>query len=407
MDVTEVEISDEFLERADAFLSAHAKPLPPPAVGWGEGSDAVVERDATEELEREHFERARAWRTTLYDGGFGWLTGPVELGGAGLTKAHQRAFDELAGAYDVPHHVCFVVGLDIVAPTILGFGTDEAKGRYLKGLHRGDVIGCQLFSEPDAGSDLAGVKSRAVRDGDGWRVTGQKVWTSGAHHADIGEMLVRTDPSKPKHRGLTMLTIDMHAPGVEVRPLRQITGSAEFNEVFLDDVFVPDADVLGAEGQGWVVANATLGGERESMGGRNEGDRDPVTRLIEAAQHFGVAGDPVVRQWLAELVTRREIISWSAERFMATPGAAGSLAALIKLMKTNAMWRMAEVAGSVLGPRFTADTGEWGTYAWATYQLSVPSHRIAGGTDEIMRNVIGERVLGLPREPRVDESARS
>jgi alkylation response protein AidB-like acyl-CoA dehydrogenase len=396
----ETAVDAQFAAAAAAFLKANADPVPPSATGWGAGPDAIVEREGSEEEENAQFERARSWRRRAYGGGFGWLTGPTEYGGAGLTAAHQAAFEDLAGAYQIPRHVCFIVGLEIVAPTILAFGTETAKRRYLTGLYNGDIIGCQLFSEPDAGSDLAGVKSRAVRDGDGWRVTGQKVWTSGAHHADVGEMLVRTDPSKPKHRGLTMMMIDMHAPGVLVRPLRQLTGGAEFNEVFLDDVFVADDDVLGDEGQGWVVANATLGGERQSMGTRDEGDRDPVSRLIEAARHFGDSNDPVIRQELAELVIRRDLIKHTAARFAADPNATGSETALVKLMTTNKLSRVAEVAGHILGPRITADDGEWGTYAWATFFMSVPSHRIAGGTDEIMRNVISERILGLPREPR-------
>lgn len=394
------EPDQSFIDAAAEFLAANAKPLPPKQSGWGVGSDAIVEREGSDEQEKAQFERARAWRRTMFDAGYGWLTGPKQFGGGELSKLYQKTFESLSGAYETPHHVCFIVGLEIVAPTISVFGTDDAKERYLPGLYSGEIIGCQLFSEPDAGSDLAGVKSRAIRDGDGWRVTGQKVWTSGAHHSDIGEMLVRTDPSKPKHRGLTMMMIDMHAPGVTVRPLRQLTGGAEFNEVFVDDVFVPDADVLGDEGQGWVVANATLGGERESMGTRDEGDRDPVTRLIETARHFGVSDDPNVRQLLADLVIRSQVIKHSARRFAADPKATGSETSLIKLMMTNKMSQTAEVAGQILGPRLVADDGEWGTYAWATFAMSVPSHRIAGGTDEIMKNVIGERILGLPREPR-------
>jgi alkylation response protein AidB-like acyl-CoA dehydrogenase len=388
----------EFVARVKAFLEANAAPLPPRETRWGVGDDAVVDQDESDEEEAAAFERARAWRRALTDAGFGWITGPTDWGGAGLPRRYQELFDTVAGHYEVPNHVSFIVGLHIVAPTIEVHGTDEAKERYLRALYRGDVIGCQLFSEPDAGSDLAGVKTRGVRDGDGWRITGQKVWTSGAHHADIGEVLVRTDPDASKHAGLSMMLVDMHAPGVTVRPLRQITGSAEFNEVFLDDVFVPDRDVLAAPGQGWAVAMTTLGSERESMGSRDDAERDPVQRLVQLAQHTGRAGDPVIRQQVADVVIRNRVTQWTAERYAS--GAVTPQPAVIKLLMTNKLQAISHTAGELLGPKLVADTGEWGTYAWAGMVLGVPSHRIAGGTDEIMRNVIAERLLGLPRDPK-------
>ncbi len=396
-------VDASYIQSVADFLAANAQPVPPRASGWGVGPDALVER-ADDALEAENFEIARAWRRTLYDAGFGWIEGPVDLGGGGLDAAHQHAFDALAGAYELPDHVCFIVGLHIVAPTVEAFGTPGAKQRYLKGLYRGDVIGCQLFSEPDAGSDLAGVKMKGVRDGDGWRITGQKVWTSGGHHADVGEVLVRTDPDAPKHRGLTMMMVDMHAPGVTVRPLKQITGGSEFNEVFLDDVFVSDDDVLGAPGQGWQVANATLGSERQDMGGRDEGESDPSLRLIQAAQHFGITADPVVRQKLADIAIRTAVIRHTTNRYRdlanaGDPSLTGSETAVIKLLSTTRLQDIARLSGHLVGMSTVVETGDWGTFAWGDFSLLVPSHRIAGGTDEIMRNVIGERVLGLPREP--------
>jgi alkylation response protein AidB-like acyl-CoA dehydrogenase len=400
-------VDEAFRAKVAAFLEANCKPIPPKQTGWGVGSDQLVAQDESDEEERQNFEHARQYRRALADAGLAWISGPVEHGGAGLTSAHERVFAEMAGAYEVPDHVCFIVGLHIVAPTIEWYGTDAAKAAYLAGLYSGDVIGCQLFSEPDAGSDLAGVKTRGVRDGDGWRITGQKVWTSGAHHADIGEVLVRTDPDAPKHRGLTMMLVDMHAPGVTVRPLRQLTGGSEFNEVFLDDVYVGPDDVLGAEGQGWAVANATLGSERQSMGSRDDAENDPTLRLIQLAQHFDLSGDPLVRQRLANLHVMGEIIRYTTKRLgdlaaANSPTLTGSETALIKLMMTNKMRETVDVSGGLLGPRLIADTREWGTYAWAAFALLMPSFRIAGGTDEIMRNVIGERILGLPREPRPD-----
>lgn len=392
----------EFRARVEQFLDANCDRVVLGDSGWGVGSDTIVDQDVTEEDDLERFQRARAFRRALADAGLAWIDGPTEYGGAGLTTAHRRVFDEVAAQYRVPDHICFIVGLSIVAPTVEVFGTDEAKRRYLAGLYSGDVIGSQLFSEPDAGSDLAGVRSRAVRVDGGWRVSGQKVWSSGAHHSDVGEMLVRTDPDASKHAGLSMMMVDMHAPGVTIRPLRQITGGAEFNEVFLDEVFVSDADVLGNPGDGWRVANATLGSERESMGQSEDSAADPFERLLRAAQHFGLTRDPVLRQELANLHIATKLVEANARRFEAgaLAAAGGAEASLLKLQMTDRLREIARVAGSVLGPGMVADTGEWGTYTWGHFLLTVPSQRIAGGTDEIMRNVIGERILGLQREPR-------
>lgn len=392
---------DQFRQRVEEFLSSHCES----AVGertWGVGSDAIVDQDVTEAADRSRFERARAYRHALADAGLAWIEGPAELGGAGLGAEHRRVFDEVAAGYVIPDHICFIVGLSIVAPTIELFGTDSAKRSYLAGLYSGSVIGSQLFSEPDAGSDLAGVRSRGVRDGAGWRVSGQKVWSSGAHHSDVGEMLVRTDPQAPKHQGLSMMMVDMHAPGVTIRPLRQITGGAEFNEVFLDDVFVPEDDVLGQPGDGWRVANATLGSERQSMGEGHDPAADPFHRLLRAAKHFDRTSEPVLRQDLARLYSRTELVRLTTGRFGAGAmvEAGGSETALLKLQETDRLREVARVAGEVLGASMVVDTGDWGTYTWGHFLLTVPSQRIAGGTDEIMRNVIAERILGLPREPR-------
>jgi alkylation response protein AidB-like acyl-CoA dehydrogenase len=276
------------------------------------------------------------------------------------------------------------------------------KQQYLKPLWRGDIIGCQLFSEPIAGSDLAGIQTRAVRDGDEWIITGQKVWTSGAHYSDVGEIITRTSPDKPKHKGLTMFLIDMHAPGVEVRPLRQMTGGASFNEVFLEEVRVPDTHRLGDVDEGWTVALTTLMNERASIGGGGVGSGVTGTsRLIETARRAGVADDPVIRQRIAEVFVQANVARYNNLRAMAKikagqlPGPEMSIA---KLSLTQNMTRTASLIADILGPRLVADTGEWGTYAWAEFVLGIPGLRIAGGTDEVMRNIVGERVLGLPKE---------
>jgi alkylation response protein AidB-like acyl-CoA dehydrogenase len=220
----------------------------------------------------------------LFDAGFGWLSGPEEYGGRALSTEHERAFAEIESHYRFPAQTSFGIGLGMIAPTILAHATPEVRDRYLRAVERGDIVACQLFSEPIAGSDLAGIQTRAVRDGDEWIINGQKVWTSGAQYSDIGEIITRTSPDKPKHRGMTMFLIDMHAPGVEVRPLRQITGGASFNEVFLTDVRVPDTHRLGDVDGGWSVALTTLMNERASIGGSGGGFSFGTTRLVSPRQ---------------------------------------------------------------------------------------------------------------------------
>jgi alkylation response protein AidB-like acyl-CoA dehydrogenase len=292
-----------------------------------------------------------------------------------------------------------------VAPTILAHATDEVKERYLKKMWRGDIVACQLFSEPGAGSDLASLQTRAVRDGDEWVVTGQKVWTSGAHLSEIGEIICRTNPEAPKHKGLTGFVVDMHAPGVEVRPLRQMTGGSSFNEVFFTDVRIPDSHRLGDVNEGWTVALTTLMNERAALGGgMSSGGSGSMStqRLIDLVRHQGKANDPLVRQQLADIIINGRVAGFTNLRAMAkiaTGQLPGPEMSIGKLTLTMNMRRVSELAASVLGPGLVADTGEWGTYAWGKFVLGLPGMRIAGGTDEVLHNIIGERVLGLPKEP--------
>jgi len=295
----------------------------------------------------------------------------------------------------------------MVAPTILAHATDKVKDAYLRKMYRGDIIGCQLFSEPAAGSDLAGLQGRAVRDGDEWVLNGQKVWTSGAQYSDIGEIIMRTDPDAPKHKGLTGFVVDMHAPGVDVRPLRQMTGGASFNEVFFSDVRVPDDHRLGDVNEGWTVALTTLMNERAAIGGGGGGAGVVGTqRLIELARKMGRNNDPLVRQALAEIYANGAIARYTNMRAMAKikagqlPGPEMSMA---KLSLTNNLRRISDYVSLILGPRLVADSGEWGTFAWSEFVLGQPAMSIAGGTDEILKNIVGERVLGLPKEPRLDK----
>ncbi len=299
----------------------------------------------------------------------------------------------------------------MVAPTILAHASDTAKERYLRALYRGEIVACQLFSEPGAGSDLASLQTRAERDGDEWLITGQKVWTSGAQYSDIGEIIARTDADQPKHKGLTGFIVDMRAPGVEVRPLRQMTGGASFNEVFFTDVRVHDDHRLGDVNHGWAVALTTLMNERAAIGAGGSGAGSAsglLTRAIEMARAMGVSGDPLVRQRLADLIVRTRVAQYTNQRAMdriragQTPGPELSIA---KLAGTQLSMRMADFVSAVLGPKLAADSGEWGTYAWSQLVVGTPGMRIAGGSDEVMRNIVGERVLGLPKDPGIDTTS--
>ncbi len=395
---------EQFETDARAFLDANAERRPEETFVWGQGSENVsLFPERSPEQQQADLAASRAWAQQVFDAGFGWITGPVEYGGRGLSADHQRTWGRVASDYQTPSLAIYGIGLGMVAPTILAHATDEVKEAYLRKMWRGDIVGCQLFSEPSSGSDLASLQTRAVRDGDEWVINGQKVWTSGAQVSDIGEIICRTDPDLPKHRGLTGFVVDMHAPGVEVRPLRQMTGGASFNEVFFTDVRVPDSHRLGDVNGGWTVALTTLMNERAAIGGGGGGVGPPVsTRLIEVARAMGKDTDPLVRQQLAQIVINDRVAGYTNRRAMAKisqgelPGPEMSLG---KLSLTANMVRTYEALSSILGPKLVVDTGEWGTYAWTQFLLGVPGMRIAGGSDEVLRNIIGERVLGLPKEP--------
>jgi acyl-CoA dehydrogenase len=396
---------EQFELDARAFLDAHAEERPVEQFVWGQGSDSVsLFPERTPEQEATDLDAARTWARTVFDAGFGWISGPPAYGGRGLPREYQRIYAGVAADFRTPSMAVYGIGLGMVAPTILAHATDEVKEAYLRAMYRGDIVGCQLFSEPSAGSDLASLQTRADRDGDEWIINGQKVWTSGAQRSDIGEIICRTDPDLPKHRGLTGFVVDMHAPGVEVRPLRQMTGGASFNEVFFTDVRVPDSHRLGDVNGGWTVALTTLMNERAAIGGGGGGGvgLPTATRLIELARASGKADDPLIRQQLASVYINDLVSRYTTLRSMAKiavgqlPGPEMSLA---KLSLTANMVRTYELVSSILGPALVADTGAWGTYAWTQFLLGVPGMRVAGGTDEVLHNIIGERVLGLPKEP--------
>jgi len=408
--VARVELND-FTQRATEFLDANLpRKEAARAFVWGEGSDNMsMFEEKSREAEQEMVQSAKAWRTKKFDAGFGWITGPTKFGGAGLTPAHERAYAAVESNYKVPSQSIFTIGLGMVAPTILAHGTDAAKEKFLKAMWRADIVGCQLFSEPGAGSDLASLQMKAERDGDEWIITGQKVWTSGAHYSDIGEIICRTDPSLPKHKGMTAFLVDMKAPGVEIRPLRQMTGGASFNEVFFNEVRVPDWYRLGAENEGWGVALTTLMNERAAIGaGSGGGDVSMMTRITAMVRHFGLQDDALVRDMLANLYINYRVANLTNKRATdkmkagQTPGPEMSTS---KMALVNNQKLLNDFLSHVLGAKLQADTGEWGTYAWNQLVLGAPGLRIAGGSDEVMRNIVGERVLGLPKDVGIDSKS--
>ena len=396
---------DDFVAAAEQWLAGHAEPRKmsnDDAAEWRVGSDDVsVFHNLSFEEERDLLLAAQRWQQTKFDAGYGAITWPPEFGGAGLPAAFQRAFARAEAAFDTPKgHETFSVTVGLIAPTINVFGSPDQKSRFIRPLLRTDMLACQLFSEPGAGSDLASLTMRAERDGDHWVLNGQKVWSSGAQFSAWGEAICRTDPTAPKHHGLTAFMVPMDTAGIEVRPIRQMSGGSSFNEVFFTDVRVPDALRLGGVGDGWKVALTTLGFERDSSGSGDGRVGGSWRQAVALAQWLGRSHEPLVRQDLADLYTRARIAAVTGQRVAAAakagalPGPEGSIG---KLMWTMNMTRMSEVVSRLLGPRLAADTGEWGTYAWTEHVLGAPGYRIAGGSDEIQRNIVGERVLGLPR----------
>jgi alkylation response protein AidB-like acyl-CoA dehydrogenase len=395
-----------FIEEATAFLESNAerRPAASGTFAWGKGSDDLRLMGGKDEEgdEDARLAAARAWRAKAFDAGFAWVSGPKEYGGGGRHPDLEHVYRSLEADFDVPDQGAWQVAWEMVGPAILVHGSEDVKQRYLRPIYRGEILCSQLLSEPEAGSDLAGLKTRAVRDGDEWIVNGQKVWNSYAHKADLGQLMARTDPDVPKHQGLTMFLLPMNTPGVEPRPLRQMNGNAEFNEVFLTDVRVPDANRVGEAGSGWRAVLTTLMSERASVGSGKSATVDPVTLLMEMARWAERAHEPVLRQRLAEVLINKRIIEWNTARAEAEVAAGrerGPEGSIVKLLGSRQNRRIADVAGEILGALMVADTGAWGTYTWSNYLCSTPGLRIAGGTDEIQHNILGERVLGLPKEP--------
>lgn len=374
---------------------------------WGEGDpDLAVFRSLTHEQEVELLDRVRSYRRARFDAGYGALTLPAEFGGAGLPSVYSVAFTEEEHAFEVPMSTEIVsVTTGLVGSAVAVFGTPEQRERFARAFQRTDMLCCQLFSEPGAGSDLAGLTTRAVRDGDEWVVDGQKIWTSNAQFAEYGFLLARTDPDVVKQAGITAFLVPMDSPGVEIRPIRQMSGPKSFNEVFFTGVRIPDSLRVGEPGEGWKVANATLGFERSSSGSGHRRKGGNVEDVIALATEYGATSDPVLRQRLADLLVRTTLQAATVERVARATAAGerpGAAASLGKLLSSANLVRLGDVATDILGSRLAADTQEWGTFAWTDHVLGAPGYRLAGGTDEIQRNIIAERVLGLPAEQRAD-----
>jgi alkylation response protein AidB-like acyl-CoA dehydrogenase len=351
-------------------------------------------------------DRAKAWSKQLFDAGYAGITWPKDFGGRGLPYTYQAIFLEESARAEAPDHIG-VIGLGMAGPTIIAHGTDEQKTRYLHKILSGEEVWCQGFSEPGSGSDLASLKTRAEDDGEHYVVNGQKVWSSFAHIADWCILVVRTDPSAPKHQGLSYLLVDMHSSGIDVRPLRQITGDPEFNEIFFSDVRVPKTNILGHEGEGWRVAMTTLLHERGTLGFALTARLEVLTRkVIELASEVRVNGgraidDPIVRDKLVKQWVDLQALRFTNYRALTglvktgVPGPEGSIA---KLFWSEANQRLTKLAIELLGPdaQLNEDDGVWNGF-WQYQQHRSRGNTIEAGTSEVLRNIIAERVLGLPR----------
>jgi alkylation response protein AidB-like acyl-CoA dehydrogenase len=387
-----------FRKEVRAFLDEHAE------LRRGDERDWSRNGAATDpEVAADYRERCRRWQRLLYDSGWAGLTWPAAFGGRGLTAAHQIVFNQELARYDATSGF-LAAAQALVGPTLMAHGTPQQQERYLDPLLSGDEAWCQLFSEPGAGSDLAALATRAVRDGDEWVVNGQKVWTSSAQHADLGILIARTDPEAPKHEGLTYFLVDMRSPGIEVRPLVQAQGVAHFNEVFLSDVRIPHANVVGEVDGGWKVARTTMRSESSMISGA--GQATTFAAVLSTVRRCGRTEDPIVRQELARVWSDEHILKWmgwrtqtavmSGRRELALHGS------LLKNFFTRALTRRVQLGLAVEGAEGMLWAEAEGDGFWQYQCLNQFASRIGGGTEEVHRNNLGEQALGLPREPAVD-----
>ncbi len=391
MDFNDTPQEAEFREEARAWLEANA-----PSAEELQGLDMI--------------EQAKLWQKRKYDAGWACLRWPKEYGGRDASPMEQVIWGQEEAKFDLPGGV-FMIGQGMAAPTLMAWGSEEQKSEHLPRLASGEDIWCQLFSEPAGGSDLAALRTRSERDGDDWVINGQKIWTSGAQYSDYGILVTRSDPNVPKHKGLTYFFLDMKSPGIEVRPIKQISGGANFNEVYFTDVRIPDAQRLGAEGQGWQVALTTLMNERAAIGGGGGGGVGGFQQAFELAQKVTIDDRPAIE----DRAVRAKLANWycqeSGMRFTGlrsvsalsrgeTPGPENSIGKYVSASKSQDIasfcMDLMEMTGAVADP-------ESDSAIYVQSFMGAPGGRIAGGTDEVMLNILAERVLGLPQEPRVDK----
>jgi alkylation response protein AidB-like acyl-CoA dehydrogenase len=386
LDLNDTPEQAEFRARARAWLAEHRHEAPP---RHGSHEDTV------------YIDSRRAWQRRLAEAGLAGVAWPPEFGGQGLGPIEQVTANQEISRAGVPG-ILDVIGVGMLGPCLIAHGSEEQKARHLGPLLHADEVWCQLFSEPAAGSDLAGIHTRARQDEDGrWSLTGQKVWTTNAQFAAYGLLLARTDPDVPKHKGLTMFIVPMDAPGVSVRPLRQISGEAEFNEVFLDDVMLEPDAVVGGVGNGWGTALTVLMFERLTIGFGSEAFGSPASLAALIAGDAAASADPEVRHRLGQVITDFTAVRFNGYRaltLLARGQIPGPEAGLAKVTMVNAAITATDLGADVVGPDGLSEDSEW------AYLISfLPGLKSAGGTEAILRNTIGERVLGLPAEPRLDK----
>jgi len=399
MDFNDTPEEAAFRAEARSWLEANAEPL---ATGEAQSFD---EADTPQMVAD-----AKAWQKKKADAGWACITWPKEFGGRGATPMQNVIWNEEQAKFKTPRDI-YGIGIGMCGPTILAHGTAEQKERWIPKLLSGEEIWCQLFSEPSAGSDLAGLRSTAVKDGNDWVINGQKIWTTGAHFCDWGILVVRTDPNVVKHAGLSYFVVDMHSPGVEVRPITQINKGQGFNEVFFSDVRIPDDQRISEVGNGWAVAITTLMNERQSIGsGLGVGNLED---LIGFAQDIEINGAPAiedqqVREQIADYIVKGRGLKYTSLRTLTAlsqgrpPGPEASMGKLVGavLQQEAASFAMeiTGAGGALLDAGATPDEA-----AWQERYLALPGLRIAGGTDEVLRNIIAERVIGLPSDARADK----
>ena len=394
MDFADTTEEARFRQEARSFLEQHAP--------------ALAGRAGAEESESDFLARAKAWQKLKQENGWACLNWPKAFGGRVATPMEMIIWNQEEARYNVPTQP-FAIGLGMCGPVVMGFAGDEQRAAYLPKMASGEEIWCQLFSEPAGGSDVANLRTRAVQDGDEWVINGQKIWTSGAQYCDYGILLTRTDPSVPKHQGLTMFIVNMKAPGVEIRPIKQASGKSGFNEVYFTDVRIKDDHRLGAVGDGWKVSIVTLMNERLAVGSASGPD---AKEMLALAQTLEVDDRPA----LENKAVRDRIATWHCEQSGLhftklrvqsamsrgeTPGPENSITKIVsanKLQGIGSYGMDLMDMGGILVDQDGQDDSFYG--AW----MSAPGLRIAGGTDEILRNIIAERVLGLPGDIRVDKS---